>query len=121
MVQLRECLEQMEALLGSDVGHAMSRRALAVALREHVLEITKLRVRTGFSSALEAADVRLTGAITRFQFESGEASLAFLRQRLRDYHTAVLDDTYQHAPLLSLVTLLGITGVEHTMLASAQA
>jgi hypothetical protein len=94
---------------------------VAIALRQHVLEITKLRVKTGFSPALETADVRLTGAITRFQFESGEESLAFLRQRLRDYHGAVLDDTYQHAPLVSLVELLGLTRTEHTLMPTARA
>ena len=94
----------------------MPRRAVAIALRNHVLEITKLRVRTGFSPALGAADVRLTRAITRFQFESGDDSLEHLRQTLRDYHEAVLDDAYVHAPLPCLVELLGLTRTEHTVM-----
>jgi hypothetical protein len=75
------------------------------AVRAHVHAITKLLLRTGYSTQLQEADVNLTRAITGFQFGRSETTLDTLRDRLCDYRAAALSSDVQHAPIRPLIEI----------------
>jgi hypothetical protein len=92
-------LDLMDALLSRASNWTVSRAVLSTALREHILEITKIRMTTGYSPVLQATDVRLTKAIARYQFAGDAESVTALHDRLRDYREAALATWFNHMPL----------------------
>ena len=105
MRDVQSRLDLMEALLARAATWTVSRAVLSTALRQHILEITKIRMKTGYSPALQAADVRLTRAVVQYQFAGDRAALAVVRQRLREYHEAALATDFVHTPLPRLTEL----------------
>jgi hypothetical protein len=98
-------LDLMDALLARAASWTVSRSVLSTALRQHILEITKIRMKTGYSPALQSADVRLTRAVVQYQFAGDREALTVLRQRLREYHEAALATDFVHTPLPRLTEL----------------
>ena len=105
MRDVQSRLDLMDALLARAATWTVSRSVLSTALREHILEITKIRMRTGYSPVLQAADVRLTKAIARYQFMGDADAIDVLRDRLRDYHEAALATWFNHTPLRPVAEL----------------
>lgn len=82
---------------------ALARQTVCAALRRHILEITSLLIRSGFSPELQAADMRLTGAISGYQFGREGASIETLRARLQAYCRAAMSGGFSHALIEPLV------------------
>ena len=105
MRDVQSRLDLMDALLARAATWTVSRAVLSTALRQHILEITKIRMRTGYSPVLQSADVRLTKAIARYQFAGDAEAISILRDRLREYHEAALATWFNHAPLQRMAEL----------------
>ena len=105
MRDVQSRLDLMDALLARAATWTVSRSVLSTALRQHILEITKIRMKTGYSPVLQSADVRLTKAIARYQFAGDAEAISVLRDRLHDYHEAALATWFDHAPLTLMAEL----------------
>jgi hypothetical protein len=94
----------METFLERAADRPAFHSLLIASLRSHILEITKVRLETGFSTDLQRADTALTEAITHFQFDRSEGRLARVREKLREYHVAALDPgCAHHKPIRPLI------------------
>jgi hypothetical protein len=98
-------LDLMNGYLERATAWSVARPALAPALRREILEITKLRLKTGFSQALHDADVALTSAIASFVYHQSDALLEVIHDRMDDYREAVLSSEFDYVPTLPLIEL----------------
>jgi hypothetical protein len=99
-------LDLMDAFLSRAAACPVLRPVLGTALRLHIHEITALKLGTGYSPELQAADLALTRAIASFQFRQNDSALATLRDCLSEYHAAALSKVHTHSAIRPLVEFL---------------
>ncbi len=106
MRDLETHLDLMNAFLARAASCAVLRPVLGTALRIHIHEITALKVKTGYSPELQAADLALTRAIASYQFRQSDPAFAELRERLSAYHEAALSRSHSHSAIQPLTEFL---------------
>jgi hypothetical protein len=101
--EIESRLEIMEAFLERAGAWSVAQPVLPNVLRQQILGITQISIRTGYSPELHQADVALTSAIHDFQFGRIDDKLDAIREHLREYREAALSTHHRHTPIQRLI------------------